>query len=192
MDLNGWSPNGPELKVNKQTLIKIELERKHQKFNNSQSKRSYGIRVEISTYKMITYPSSSAHKETQRGSIILYFCLCSSSQLSGKHTLWFQMIKLFVSSFVRIHLRWRVRLLTVRLSIIITRFHRYCYLGCYCVFNNCMIYHCCRLRDERGDMDRIMAMDKARDGSHNGELHYFANLSIERIDREVVPRYLFQ
>lgn len=47
MDLNGWSPNGPELKVNKQTVIKIELERKHQKFNNSQSKRSYGIRVAV-------------------------------------------------------------------------------------------------------------------------------------------------
>lgn len=41
---------------------------------------------------------------------------------------------------------------------------------------DCFIYHCCRLRDERGDMDRIMAMDKARDGSHNGKLHYFANI----------------
>lgn len=27
---------------------------------------------------------------------------------------------------------------------------------------------CCRLRDERGDMERVMAMDKAREGSHNG------------------------
>ncbi|XP_053612885.1 dachshund homolog 2 isoform X3 [Plodia interpunctella] len=27
---------------------------------------------------------------------------------------------------------------------------------------------CFRLRDERGDMERVMAMDKAREGSHNG------------------------
>lgn len=31
-----------------------------------------------------------------------------------------------------------------------------------------VFFICSRLRDERGDMERIMAMDKARDGSHNG------------------------
>lgn len=31
-------------------------------------------------------------------------------------------------------------------------------------------YYCFRLRDERGDMERVMAIDKAREGSHNGEL----------------------
>lgn len=28
---------------------------------------------------------------------------------------------------------------------------------------------CSRLRDERGDMERVMAMDKAREDSHNGK-----------------------
>lgn len=31
-------------------------------------------------------------------------------------------------------------------------------------------YVCCRLRDERSDMERVMAMDKAREGSHNGKI----------------------
>lgn len=28
--------------------------------------------------------------------------------------------------------------------------------------------YCRRLRDERGDIERVIAMDKAREGSHNG------------------------
>lgn len=40
--------------------------------------------------------------------------------------------------------------------------------GRLCIFNDYFIL-CCRLRDERGDMDRVMAMDKAREGSHNGK-----------------------
>ncbi|KAG6445439.1 hypothetical protein O3G_MSEX003903 [Manduca sexta] len=42
------------------------------------------------------------------------------------------------------------------------------------IWENCraayedIVKHLERLRDERGDMERVMAMDKARDGSHNG------------------------
>lgn len=30
---------------------------------------------------------------------------------------------------------------------------------------------CYRLRDERGDIERVIAMDKAREGSHNGNIY---------------------
>lgn len=56
------------------------MKRKHQKTNNSQSKRTYGIRVAVRIRtKWLHIPSSSVHKRTQRGLIILYFSLCGSS-----------------------------------------------------------------------------------------------------------------
>lgn len=37
----------------------------------------------------------------------------------------------------------------------------------------CKIIVLCRLRDERGDIERVIAMDKAREGSHNGKYKIF-------------------
>lgn len=89
------------------------MKRKHQKINNSQSKRTYGIRVAardirirndyISTFFIRIQRISAGHLD------IILPAFVVAPQLSGKHALWFQMIKLFVSSFVQIYLTCRVR-----------------------------------------------------------------------------------
>lgn len=50
------------------------------------------------------------------------------------------------------------------------------YYNSVCIFYKFKTnFHCCRLRDERGDIERVIAMDKAREGSHNGENTYYLN-----------------